>query len=181
MINFIDTNIYNLIFKLYSEGTTLVMAFISHLGSVTILIMLCVVFAVLQKTRKISLIVTLNLIISYLINSIIKLIVARPRPNSLPLVYEEGYSFPSGHAMVCTAFYGFLIYITYKYIKNKALKNSIICGLSLLIFLIGVSRIYLGVHYATDVIGGFLIGILYLVLFIIIVNKIKTKNIDSKK
>ncbi len=181
MINSIDTNIYNSIFKLNSELTTLIMAFISHLGSATILIMLCVVFAILQKTRKISLLVTLNLAISYTLNSIIKLIVARPRPNVLPLVYEEGYSFPSGHAMVCTAFYGFLIYITYKNVKNKFLKNAIIYGLNLLIFLIGISRIYLGVHYATDVLGGFIIGIVYLVLFIIIINKVKSKKIENKK
>ena len=73
--------------------------------------------------------------------------------------------------MVGTAFYGFLIYLTYKYIKNKYLKFSLIIILSLLVFAIGVSRIYLGVHYTTDVLGGYLVAILYLVIFVRLVNK----------
>ncbi len=181
MINFLDTNIYNLILKMYSIHTTYIMLFISHLGSAVMLILMCVVFVVLEKTRKISLKVFLNLGGAYLLNSVIKIIVARPRPHVLQLVYEDGYSFPSGHAMVSTAFYGFLIYIVYKNIKNKTFKNSIISLLSLLIVLIGISRIYLGVHYATDVIGGVIIGIIYLVLFIKIVNKVEPSIIKNEK
>ena len=99
------------------------------------------------------------------------MIIARPRPDILRLVYETGYSFPSGHAMVATGFYGFLIYIANKKIKNKALRRCITILLTLLIFLIGISRIYLGVHYATDIIGAFIIGIIYLVIFINILKK----------
>lgn len=171
MINAIDETIYNLIFKLFSTPTTFIMTFISHLGSATILILICIILYILLKDKKMALIIMLNLAIVYLLNVIIKMIIARPRPDILRLVYETGYSFPSGHAMVATGFYGFLIYIANKKIKNKALRRCITILLTLLIFLIGISRIYLGVHYATDIIGAFMIGIIYLVIFINILKK----------
>lgn len=171
MINAIDETIYNLIFKLLSTPTTFIMTFISHLGSATILILICIILYILLKDKKMALIIMLNLAIVYLLNVIIKMIIARPRPDILRLVYETGYSFPSGHAMVATGFYGFLIYIANKKIKNKALRRCITFLLTLLIFLIGISRIYLGVHYATDIIGAFIIGIIYLVIFINILKK----------
>lgn len=171
MINAIDETIYNLIFKLLSTPTTFIMTFISHLGSATILILICIILYILLKDKKMALIIMLNLAIVYLLNVIIKMIIARPRPDILRLVYETGYSFPSGHAMVATGFYGFLIYIANKKIKNKALRKCITILLTLLIFLIGISRIYLGVHYATDIIGAFIIGIIYLVIFINILKK----------
>ena len=67
--------------------------------------------------------------------------------------------------MVSAAFYGFLIYLIYKNIKNKYLKWGLITLLSCIVLLIGTSRIYLGVHYTSDVIAGFLISISYLIIF----------------
>ena len=90
----------------------------------------------------------------------------RPRPTEHRIIDESGYSFPSGHSMVSAAFYGFLIYLIYKNVKNKYLKWGLITILSLLVFLIGVSRIYLGVHYTSDVLAGFLVAISYLIIFI---------------
>lgn len=171
MINFIDESIYRLIFRLYSVKTTFIMTVVSHIGSAIFFILLCVMLFILLKNKKIALLVSLNLAVVYLINVIIKIIIARPRPGGLRLVYETGYSFPSGHAMVATGFYGFLIYITNKKISNKKLKSIITIFLSLLILLIGISRVYLGVHYATDIIGAFIIGIVYLIIYIKIVNK----------
>lgn len=106
-----------------------------------------------------------NLILNAGLNWVIKHIIQRPRPDeSLRLVTEEGYSFPSGHAMVTTAFYGLIIFFVYNNIKNKALRNAICIGLSLLIVLIDFSRVYLGVHYLTDVLSGTLISIAYLII-----------------
>ncbi len=166
LINIIDSNTYSIITKLMSNNVTAVMIFISYLGSAVVLICLTIALIILLKNKRDAKFITSNLVIVFLLNKILKLIIARPRPSVLRLVYEEGYSFPSGHAMVSMGFYGFLIYLAYKNIKNKKIKIPLIIFLSILILLIGVSRIYLGVHYATDIIGGFLIAIIYLGLFI---------------
>ena len=73
--------------------------------------------------------------------------------------------------MISMAFYGYLIYLIYKYVKNKYVKWTSMVLLSILICSIGISRIYLGVHYTSDVLGGFLVSISYLILFISTVNK----------
>ena len=111
-----------------------------------------------------------------ILNQILKRILQRPRPTEYRIVEETGYSFPSGHSMVSMAFYGYLIYLIYKYVKNKYLKWTLITLLSFLIVSIGISRIYLGVHYTSDVLGGFLISISYLVIYISAVNKFLTER-----
>ena len=78
--------------------------------------------------------------------------------------------------MVSMAFYGYLIYLIYRYIKNKYIKWLLIVLLSILICLIGISRIYLGVHYTSDVLGGFLLSISYLVVYISLIKKILSEE-----
>lgn len=171
IINLIDTNVYDLIIKLMSTNVTAIMMFISYLGSAMTLITLSIAFIILLKNKRDSKMIVLNLSLVFILNRILKYIIARPRPNILRLVEETGYSFPSGHSMVSMGFYGFLIYLICINIKNKKIKYPLVVFLSLLILLIGLSRIYLGVHYCTDVIGGFIIAILYLVIFIKFVYK----------
>lgn len=166
LINNIDNTTYNLLSSIMSTNTTAVMLFISFLGSAITLIILSIGFILLLKNKKTSKYIVINLAIVFILNRILKLIVARPRPNVLRLAVEGGYSFPSGHAMVAMGFYGFLIYLIYIKVKNKKIKYPLIVFLSILILLIGISRIYLRVHYATDVIGGFIIGFIYLIFFI---------------
>ena len=114
MINFIDENSYSLIIKLMSNGMTRFMLFITYLGSATALIILTIGFLLLLKNKKNSMLIAINLILVFLLNRILKIIVARPRPEVLKIVQEKGYSFPSGHSMVSTGFYGLLIYLIYK-------------------------------------------------------------------
>lgn len=166
IINIIDTRFYELLFKLINMQTTKIMMFISWLGSATILITIAVLSFYILKNKKNSLYISINLISVFLLNRILKYIIARPRPNVLPIVTEKGFSFPSGHAMVALGFYGFLIYLIFKNMKNKMIRNILIISLSILIFLIGISRIYLGVHYTTDILGAYLIGLIYMFLFI---------------
>ena len=123
------------------------------------------------KNKKIGVSIFSNLVIVTILNQLLKGILQRPRPTEYRIIEETGYSFPSGHSMISMAFYGYLIYLIYKYVKNKYIKCISIAVLSLLICTIGISRIYLGVHYTSDVLGGFLISISYLVIFISAVNK----------
>lgn len=158
---------YDLVSKfLISDFVTPIAKNITHLGGAIFLITLSLILLLIIKNKKIGILIWLNLGISVLLNQALKFIIQRPRPTEFRIINESGYSFPSGHSMVSSAFYGFLIYLIYKNVKNKYLKWSLITLLSLVILTIGISRIYLGVHYTSDVIAGFLISISYLIIFI---------------
>lgn len=156
---------------LISDFATPIAKFITNFGGAIFLITLTVILFILIKNKKIGLSIFSNLVIITVLNQLLKRILQRPRPTEFRIIEETGYSFPSGHSMVSMAFYGYLIYLIYKYVKNKYVKWILILLLSILICSIGVSRIYLGVHYTSDVLGGFLVSISYLVLFISTVNK----------
>ena len=156
---------------LISDFATPIAKFITNFGGAIFIIILTVVLFVLIKNKKIGISIISNLVIITAINQILKRIVQRPRPTEYRIIEETGYSFPSGHSMVSMAFYGYLIYLIYKYVKNKYLKWISIILLSILICSIGISRIYLGVHYTSDVLGGFFISISYLIIYISAVNK----------
>lgn len=156
---------------LISDFATPIAKFITNFGGAIFLITLTVILFILIKNKKIGLSIFSNLVIITVLNQLLKRILQRPRPTEFRIIEETGYSFPSGHSMVSMAFYGYLIYLIYKYVKNKYVKWILIVLLSILICSIGVSRIYLGVHYTSDVLGGFLVSISYLVLFISTVNK----------
>ncbi len=103
---------------------------------------------------------------------LLKHLFQRPRPTG-QLVAAYGYSFPSGHAFFAVAVYGFLIYLTWKLTNNGALKLTIFTASILLILLIGISRIYLNVHWLTDVLGGYAAGFSWLAFCVIMANTIK--------
>ena len=171
----IDTKVYSFIAdNLMSDGITSVLKVITELGGVAFIVLAGVL--IFMFCKKIRWFVTFDLVGVTVINQAIKHIVRRPRPNVLRLVEEDGYSFPSGHSMVSMAFYGIIIYLVYKNVTNKYLKWNLITLLSLLILSIGFSRIYVGVHYFTDVVGGFLLGLAYLIIYINIYNKKAGKN-----
>lgn len=171
----IDTKVYSFIAdNIMSDGITSVLKVITELGGVAFIVLAGVL--IFMFCKKIRWFVTFDLVGVTVINQAIKHIVRRPRPNVLRLVEESGYSFPSGHSMVSMAFYGIVIYLVYKNVSNKYLKWLLITLLSLLILSIGFSRIYVGVHYFTDVAGGFLLGLAYLIIYINIYNKKVGKN-----
>ena len=131
---------------------------------VTVIVMLIVV-AAFAPGPSVGRLASINLVGVVAVDLIFKAIVQRPRPDGFRLVVETGYSFPSGHSMFSMAFYGLLIWLVWHYEKDK-LQRWLWCALfSGVIIMIGISRIYLGVHYATDVIGGFSLALVWLVLF----------------
>lgn len=156
---------------LISDFATPIAKFITNFGGAIFLIALTIVLLVLIKNKKIGISIFSNLVIVTILNQLLKAILQRPRPTEYRIVEETGYSFPSGHSMVSMAFYGYLIYLIYKYVKNNYIKWISIVLLSILVCSIGISRIYLGVHYTSDVLGGFLISMSYLVIYISAVNK----------
>lgn len=158
----IDNYITNL-FKYKNDLLTNFMKIITLFGSAYVIVPCCIILLFILKNKKNKILMTSNLVIITLLNQLLKCVFRRLRPIN-GIISESGYSFPSGHSMVSMAFYGFLIYLLYK--SNFKYKNIFIGLLIVLILLIGISRIYLGVHYPTDVFGGFLLSISYLLLFI---------------
>ena len=160
--------VYNYII---SDKLTPIIKIVTNFGGAIILGLITILILILIKNKKIGLSVLINLCSVTVLNLVLKSILQRPRPNKYRIINETGYSFPSGHSMISMAFYGFIIYLIYKNIKNKYLKWISIILLSILILMIGFSRIYLGVHYVSDVLAGFLFSISYLIVYIKIINK----------
>ena len=167
-----DITFYNILRKYFiKDSITPYMKIITNFGGATCLITITILLLILIKNKKIGLITLTNLVVITILNQMLKIVLKRPRPTEFRIINETGYSFPSGHSMISMAFYGLLIYLIYKKIKNKYLKATLIIILLLLILAIGISRIYLGVHYVSDVIGGFLISISYLIVYIKLIKK----------
>lgn len=166
-----DSQIYKAVSYFISDGFTHVVKVITNIGSASAILTATTVIFILIKNKKISIAIVSNLVIITALNQLLKRIIARPRPMEYRLIDETGYSFPSGHSMVSMAFYGFLIYLAYRKIKNPYIKTIVCVMLSIIIICIGLSRIYLGVHYPSDVIAGFCISLSYLALFTSITKK----------
>lgn len=161
-----DILIHSYILNIRTTSLTKVLTIITNLAGASFLLALTVILLIFMKNKKIPLYMFFNLTIAFFINEIAKSICLRSRPIGINLIEETGLSFPSGHSMVGLSFYGFIIYLLVKKMKNKKLRNILIILLSLLIITIGFSRIYLGVHYFTDIIGGFLLAIIYLNIYL---------------
>lgn len=173
----LDLNIY----KFFSENIindklTPIVKVITHIGGAKIVFVLTVLAIILIKGLKNKLFLLTGIVGTAGLNVVLKHIVQRERPNINRLIPEKGYSFPSGHSMMSMAFYGMLIFLIFKYVKNTALKWTLIVILTILLSTIGITRIYLGVHYPSDVIGGFVVSLTYLFILTEIYNKVKIEE-----
>lgn len=162
---------YGLISNIISDNITPIAILITNFGGAITLIGLTIIFLLVMKNKKMSFSILLNLVIVTFLNIFLKNIIQRPRPDDFRLINETGYSFPSGHSMISMAYYGYLIYLIFKFVKNKKLKTFLITFLCILILTIGLSRIYLGVHYTSDVIAGFVLSVSYLIIYTSIIKK----------
>lgn len=169
----IDDSVYNFIIKFSSEMTTKFMKIFTFLGSTPFIIGLCIlVFVILhyQKQKEYAYKCAGILVISTLINNIVKVIVRRPRPEYITVV-ENTFSYPSGHTMASVTLYGFLIYFILKSKISRTYKIVFSIILSIIPVLVGISRIYLGAHYFSDVFGGALLSFMLLSSIDIIYDK----------
>lgn len=166
-----DNAVYDLVSCNMTEGLTSIMKFFTFCGSEWTITALAVAFPAFvfafrkKQLYRWSLAATVNIALGALLNQILKYVFLRERPGLPHLVEVSGYSFPSGHSMNSLIFYGFFIYFILKSMNHWS-KYAIAGLLGLLVPMIGISRVYLGVHYASDVLAGFLIGLGWLILFI---------------
>jgi len=169
----LDQSVHSYILSIRNNSLTNILIIITNISSAYALIVLSIILLAIIKNKKIPLLISINLICAFITNQIAKSIFTRPRPLGINLIEESGFSYPSGHAMVSMSYFGFIAYLLYKKQPNKITKIILITTLFLTIITIGFSRIYLGVHYLSDVIGGFLLSTIYLIIFI---KNIKLEN-----
>ena len=144
------------------ETLTLLFRAITHLIDIPVIIswVLIVAFIFYRKQWKMESYLMLgNLTLAGILIVTFKNIYQRPRPEILHLVEEKGFSFPSGHSLAVTIMVGTLIVILSQRIKNTIWRKIVQILLSLYIFSVLVSRIYLGVHYPSDVIASLCVGL----------------------
>ena len=162
-----DIRMENLLYAFRSGPTTSFFLWVTMLGNWTIALgaMICasIILFVWQKDRFIvPLWVTVGG--SQIAGLIGKYELHRPRPSGTAVFTEQSFSFPSGHSIFAVALYGFLTYIAVRYARRWRNKIYIACFGLTVIFLIGLSRLYVGVHYFSDVWGGYLLGFMWLIV-----------------
>jgi len=185
--NQFDTRAFNFMGGYVSDRNTAIMEFFTFIGSHRFLVpanLVLIAYAIfIQKNTWLAIKVGAIGVSSLILMFSLKALFNRPRPDT-PLLYQvPGLSFPSGHAFMSFTFFGLLIYIVFKEIGNRPLRYLLAFILLVTIAMIGLSRIYLRVHYATDVAAGFSLGMIWLVISLyglqmIEKNKAKLPQVD---
>lgn len=179
-----DTSISQSVWSYKSPLLTDYMIAVTEIGDVkgylVVFSLLIVLFLVRFKSWKQIAQLGLVLILALSSNVLLKEIINRSRPLGEHMVTVKTLSYPSGHAMVSMAFYGFLIFLITDFKLRKTLKGVLIAILIILILSIGISRIYLGVHYPSDVLGGYIAGIMWMMFCVLIFNLIKIFRRDPE-
>lgn len=167
-----DQNITDYVISHRSPALTSYFIFVTHVGDIygylVVIISSVLISLLIFKRWKYVAQITIVLALSAVSNMILKRFIDRARPGIEHLVSVETLSYPSGHAMSAMAFYGFVIYLFYRFKMNLFLKVTVMLLLFLLILSIGISRIYLGVHYPSDIFGGYIAGFIWVVFCILI-------------
>ncbi|WP_276370490.1 phosphatase PAP2 family protein [Chryseolinea sp. H1M3-3] len=171
-----DSSISKFIHSFRNDTLTAFFRVTTHFGDrlvyFILIILLAAYFFIGHKSWKFIIQTMLVLGLSSLSNIVLKKYFNRSRPSLDHLIPVHTLSYPSGHAMSAMAFYGFLIYLSLRYVKGNTLKITMCIFLSVIILIIGLSRIYLGVHYPSDVLAGFIGGGIWIAFCALIFNVI---------
>lgn len=173
----IDLAVLEFMVSIRNDFLNAVVAAITHCGDTVTIVALCAILVILPTRKKYGFPLTLAALTGLAIYKPMKHIFLRARPDVMYHIVEQGgYSFPSGHTTSSIIVYGLLLYLIRKHCKNEKLKNilSVVC--ILLACLIPPSRLYVGVHWATDVLCGIFIAFGVVTLAIAILERIYKKN-----
>lgn len=180
-----DFMVFGMLEPYVTDANTRIVSVLTYLGNHQFLIpanlLLVFYYLFIKKHRWYSIKIPVVALGSLFLMLGLKQFFNRPRPD-IPVLREvSGLSFPSGHSMMSFTFYGLLIYIVWHEVQNKTLKWILISLLSLTILTIGATRIYLRVHYASDVLAGFSLGLIWLVISLFVIRRVERytrKEID---
>ncbi|MGG3470695.1 phosphatase PAP2 family protein [Neobacillus pocheonensis] len=179
-----DSWVIQLIQGLESPGLTSMMKTFTFIGSAPFVIILSILlmfflFKVLHHGIELILFVT-AILGSACLNGLLKNIFQRVRPDLHRLIDISGYSFPSGHAMNAFTVYGIITFLLWRHIPTKWGRSILILFSIVMILSIGISRIYLGVHYPSDIIGGYFASGFWLATLIWFFQFYKEKRYNKK-
>ncbi len=159
-----DNYFYNLIHGFSNKYLDIFFTKFTHIGDTLPVIIIGIIIVTFLKEKSNRIKLTGSILLTVGFNQLLKHIILRDRPPlERRLIKQGGYSYPSGHSMVSLCIYGFLIYLVMTRIKDKKIKIILTVLLTLMILLICISRIYVGVHYPSDVLGGFLLSLAILI------------------
>lgn len=167
-----DTAIIGFVQGLETPWLTTVMKFFTWIGSGYVVVPIAVIgfsvlyFALHYRQQAFLLIVVIAG--SVIFNTILKNYFKRERPEIYRILDANGFSFPSGHSMMAFALYAIIAYIAWRNVKTMTSRVALLLFTAFMIIIIGVSRIYLGVHYPSDIIGGFTVSALWVTIAITI-------------
>ena len=170
-----DMMIYDMVISLRCDFLDNYFTMITKLGNTKVVVVVIVGVMLLLRNQY-GLFLAVSGLDSTIMNYFVKICIRRDRPSGLRLITQGGYSFPSGHAMISICVYGYLMYYVFHHIKNKVLKYSVSFLLFVVILSIGVSRIYVGVHFASDVLAGYLLALCYLLLLFYVMERFYIKR-----
>lgn len=167
---YIDNNVSQFILSWRTAWLTPIMRIFSFLGSEAIIMgsILVIIYLSLKKHKKETFIFTILLIMGTFSTVFLKLSYQVPRPSFIPLAVEKSFSYPSGHALNSLLFYSTISYFIYHLTRSKVKSAVSFILTGGLISIIGISRIYLGVHYPSDILAGYVAGFWLFVTTILI-------------
>ena len=173
----LDLAVLEFMVSIRSEFLNIVVAAITHCGDTITIVSLCAILVILPTRKKYGIPLTISALIGLSIYKPMKHIFLRARPDVMYHIVEQGgYSFPSGHTTSSIIVYGVLLYLIRKHCKNETLKNVLSAICLVFIFCIGPSRLYVGVHWATDVLCGMFIAFGVVSIVIAVLERIYNKN-----
>jgi undecaprenyl-diphosphatase len=160
----LDNAVYLSLRQFASPGLDRLATALSWMGSELVAVLLAVLLLVMAYQRRWGVAVSLAMVAAgaQFLNNVLKAFFQRQRPNPTTFfIPAQAFSFPSGHAMVSASFYCFVAYLGWRLIPNRVARVVLVVVLGVVVFLIGLSRVYLGVHYFTDVIAGYAAGLVW--------------------
>lgn len=176
-----DTVIREYVYSVRNDSLTVFFRTITYLGNWSTITLVCCVLLLHSRTRSsFGIPLSAAAVFASLIQKALKVSFHRARPDlSLHLIDQGGYAFPSGHSFSVLIFYGMLLFLCRQHLRNTTAANLVTILLLSLIPLIGFSRIYLGVHYPTDVLGGWSMGLCVLMVFLSVYDLFQRKRRSS--